>query len=200
MSQNLGQSTNGVAISSRPEEEFDFNASAKRACERRVKNKEASMTQERLTFNRQKLISAVCAEYRAHYPSLYKGSERLPTVLYEKVEAAVDNQITEALSKVNATNIISHRAGYHFDYRQSRYTWRLINTGENLLTFKEQHLASTIHIEKLNRTLSMLEAKKTPDYEREKEVKEQLMKADATRSFIEAKIAELQKLEATPKS
>ena len=186
----LAQSATQLAVSnSVSEDAFPFQERIKMAAERQAKG----VTRERQMLNRNKLISALCADYRAHFAAIYGKTDRLPSAVFEKVETAVDNYIAEQLNRVSKHNAISFRRAFHHDFNQQKVTERVVATGENELSLQEQHLGVNLFIGQAERKLKDLEAKKTPDYEREKQVKDQLMKLNVTKAFIEGEIAHQQK-------
>lgn len=186
----LAQSATQLAVSNSVNEDaFPFQERIKMAAERQAKG----VTRERQMLNRNKLISALCADYRAHFAAIYGKTDRLPSAVFEKVETAVDNYIAEQLNRVSKHNAISFRRAFHHDFNQQKVTERVVATGENELSLQEQHLGVNLFIGQAERKLKDLEAKKTPDYEREKQVKEQLMKLNVTKAFIEGEIAHQQK-------
>ena len=186
----LAQSATQLAVSNSVNEDaFPFQERIKMAAERQAKG----VTRERQMLNRNKLISALCADYRAHFAAIYGKTDRLPSAVFEKVETAVDNYIAEQLNRVSKHNAISFRRAFHHDFNQQKVTERVVATGENELSLQEQHLGVNLFIGQAERKLKDLEAKKTPDYEREKQVKDQLMKLNVTKAFIEGEIAHQQK-------
>jgi len=166
MSQAIAQSATQLTVSGQGEDNFDFAASVKRSAERTAKG--ATRESQMLKFN--VLISLVCADYRSHFASLYGKTDRLPTAIFNKVEAAVTEYINSMLNRVNATNVISFRRAFHHNSRDYEVTERVTNLGENKLTLKEQLLGITIMITAAEKRLKDLEAKPTPDYDREKQI------------------------------
>lgn len=193
----IAPSTSLVSATSNGEENFDFSLSASNAASRQAKG----TTRERHMLNRQKLISSVCADFRSHFAAIYGKTDRLPSEVFDKVERAVDELLAKLLGQVNATNAISFRRAFHHNGNQMKVTERVVTTGENEITLKEQLLGITLFIGAAEKRLKDLEAKKTPDYEREKEVKQQIMKLTVTKSFIEGELKHQEKLAAeTPKA
>lgn len=182
--------TNAVSNAAGLEDAYPFEERLTTMAARQAKG----VTRERQALNRNKLVSALCADYRAHFPAIYGKTDRLPSAKYEEIETAVDNYIQAQLNKVNKHNVISYRRAFHHDFNQQRVTERVIATGENMLSLEEQHFGVVIFIGVAERKLAELEKKPTPDYEREKQVKEQLMKLNVTKSFIEGEIAHQKKL------
>jgi hypothetical protein len=162
-----------------------FYGSAKRAAARTSKG----VTRERQLLNRNKLVSAVCADYRSHFASMYGKTDRLPSAVFEQIEKAVDKFLTEKLGEVNVLNCISYRRAFYHNAKQMEITERITNTGENKLTLKEQHLGVTLYIGQAERRLKELEAKPNPDYELEKAMKQRIMQLNLTKDYIEGEMA-----------
>lgn len=192
MSNAIGQSATDAAVTLNGEANHDFLTAARDAAVRQAKG----VTRERQMLNRQKLIQSVCSDFRMHFAEIYGKTDRLPSDIFAKVTESVDAVISEALKTVNHTNIISHRRAFYHDSKNMLITERVQLTGENQITLQEQHLGITLFIGQAEKRLKDLQAKKTPDYEREKEVKAQLMKLTVTQQFIDREIENQKKLEA----
>jgi len=190
MSQAIAQSATVLTVSGQSEENFDFNLSVTNAASRQAKG----VTRERHMINRNKLVTAVCASYRAQFAAIYGKTDRLPSAIFEKIELAVDTFINATLKQVNSHNAISYRRAFYHAWKEMEITERVTCTGENKLTLQEQHLGVNLFIGQAERKLRDLEKKPTPDYEREKEVKAQIMKLQVTKQFIEGEIAHQSKL------
>lgn len=158
----------------------DFELSVKRCAERTAKG----VTRERHMLQRNKLVSGVCADYRSHFASVYGKTDRLPTAIFERIEAAVDSYINSKLREVNPMNVVNYRRSFYHNSRDMEITERIAVTGENKLTLKEQLLGVTIYITQAEKRLKDLESKPSPDYEREKAVKQQILKLQLTKDFI----------------
>jgi hypothetical protein len=184
MSNAVAQSATELTKTNNGEQNFDFALSTKNAAARQSKG----VTRERQMLNRQKLISAVCADYRTHFAAIYGKTERLPSEIFAKIDEAVDAHLATMLATVNHTNVISHRRAFYHNSRDLMVTERVTNTGENMLTLQEQHLGIVIFITNAERKLKALEAKPTPDLDAEREVKASLMKLNITKQFIEGEI------------
>ncbi len=161
-----------------------FEASVKRNGTQTAKG----VTRERKMLNRAKLIANVCAEYRSHFPAIYGKTERLPSEVFAMVEDAVDMFISDALTSVHTGNVLSVRRAFYHKKNDMEVTERVTITGENTLALKEQHLGVTIFITQAEKRLKDLESKPTPDLDREKQVKESLMRLNVTKTFIEAEL------------
>ena len=189
----LSQSATTLTVSNASNPEWDdlaFSESVKRAAERSSKG----ITRERQMLNRNKLCSSVCADYRSHFAAMYGKTDRLPSDIFEQIEKAVDTYISKYLNCVSFSNVLSYRRYFFHSEKQMEVTERVQNTGENKLTLQEQHLGITIFITSAEKRLKDLEAKKTPDYEMEKEVKQRIMRLSVTKSFIEGEIAHQSKV------
>lgn len=185
MNTAIAQSATQLAVSANGETSFDFALAASKAAKRSSKG----VTRERQMLDRNKLISSVCAEYRAAFVAIYGKSDRLPSDIFEKIKEHVDAYINKQLSTVHAGNVISHRRAFYHDHKNMAVTERVINTGENTLTLKEQLFGVNMFITQAEKRLQDLMAKKTPDYDREKATKEQILRLQCTKSFIEGEIA-----------
>jgi hypothetical protein len=187
---NTAQTASQLTVSNQPEENWDFDASANRAAERKAKG----LTRERFELKRQVLIASCCADYRTHYAAIYGKSERLPSAVFENIESAVDALIARKLSVVHVGNAISVRRTFAHKPNDMKFVLRSTVVGEDDISLEEQHLACNIAITQAEKRLTDLHAKKTPDYDREKEVKAQIMRLTVTRTFIEGEIAHQAKL------
>lgn len=188
MSNAIGQNATLNAVSNAGQPDWtseQFHKSAKTAADRKAKGS----TREANLLKRQSLISMVCADYRNHFAAIYGRTDRLPSAIFQMVETAVDKVIADKLAEVNHKNVIGYRRAFHHNAKDMSISERVVVTGENQLTLQEQHLGVTIFITAAEKRLTDLQAKKTPDYDREKEVKAQIMRLNLTKSFIEGEIA-----------
>lgn len=192
MSAVLSQSATNLSVSN-DNPEWDDEMFASRVKVHASRNAKG-VTRESQLLNRQKLIAMLCADYRAHFVAIYGKTDRLPTAIFERVEKAVDNFISEKMKEVNVTNSISYRRSFFHNHKEMEVTERVQVTGENKLTLQEQHLGVTIFITQAEKRLKDLEAKKTPDYEREKEVKANIMRLNLTKQFIEGEMKHQEEL------
>jgi hypothetical protein len=186
----LGQNATDLAVSPTQEQDYDFAACVKRNAERTAKG----TTRERHELRYNKLISACCADYRSHYPMIYGKTERLPTDIHSKIEEAVTNFVQNQLNRVNVTNVVNFRRGFHHNEREMEITDRITTVGENKLTLQEQLLGVNIYINSANKRLDDLMKKPTPDYERERMVKQSIMRLEITKQFILGEINTQEKL------
>lgn len=190
MSNAIGQSATDLAVSPNGESSYDFRAAVERVGTRTAKG----LTRERAMINRNKLVSGVCADYRMHFPAIYGKTERLPSEVFGKIDEAVDKYLTGMLSTVNFTNAISMRRSFKHKPNDLCFVEAVNLVGENQLTLQEQKLGCTLAIGAAEKRLADLQAKPTPDYEREKAIKAQLMKLTLTKDFIEGEIRTQEKL------
>jgi hypothetical protein len=195
MSQAIAQSATQLSVSNAVSDWNDeqFYASAKRCSERQAKG----ATRERNLLRRNGnggLISMVCADYRSHFTALYGKTDRLPSEVFQKIEAQVDKYLASKLGEVNSLNAISYRRSFYHNFKDFEVTERVNVTGENMLSLKEQHLGIVIFITQAEKRLKDLEAKLTPDLDREKEVKAQIMRLNTTRNFIEGEMKHQEEL------
>lgn len=196
MSNVIAQSATQLSVSNHGKDwtEVEFQACVQRAAERTAKG----TTRERLMLNRSKLIHSVCEDYRSHFPERFGKRDvngvilhplsRLPTDEFNKVEKAVDEYLNTQLHRINALNCISFRRAFHHNASQQSISERVVATGENILSLQEQKLGVTLFITTCERKLRDLQSKPTPDYDAEKECKQQLMRLNATKAFIEGEI------------
>lgn len=180
MSNALSQNATDLAVAGQPEETFDFVACVKRNAERTAKG----TTRERQFLQYNKLISACCADYRSHYPAIYGKSERIASEVFAKIDKAVTEFIQAQLNRVSVSNVVGLRRGFYHNVKQMEVTDRITSVGENKLTLEEQLLGINIFITQSNRRLDDLMKKPTPDYDREKEVRAQIMRLMVTKDFI----------------
>lgn len=196
MSNAIAQSATQLSVApAGGEDQFDIAASVRRQADRTAKG----VTRERQMLNYNKLISATAADYRSHFPSIYGKTERLPSEVFTRIEKAVTDFITSQLNRVNPANVIGLRRGFYHNSRDMEVTERVQSTGENKLTLKEQLLGIDLFIGQAEKRLKMLEAKPTPDYDREKAVKQQIMQYTLTKNFILGEIAHQEKLKTETK-
>lgn len=181
----ISQSATNLAVSPLGEQKFDIEACVKRNAERTAKG----TTRERQFLQRNKLISSCCADYRAHFPMIYGKTERLPSAVYNEIEKAVDTFITAQMARIHNLNVISMRRSFFHNSRDMEITERITNVGENKLSLQEQLLGVTTFITQAERRLKDLEAKPTPDYDREKAVKANIMRLQLTKDFILGEMA-----------
>ena len=190
MSNAIAQSATELSVSVNGESDFDIPACVRRQAERTSKG----VTRERQLLNRNKLVSATCADYRMHFPAIYGKSERLPSEVFTKVEEAVDSFIQSQLQRVNSLNVLNLRRSFFHNWKEKEITERVQLTGENKLSLKDQLFGTTVFIAQAEKRLKDLEAKPTPDHDREKAVKENIMKLKLTQAFIKGEIEHQDKL------
>ena len=197
MSHALAQTTNNLTVTPTGEENFDFFALAKRAMERAAGK--SGVTRERQILKRQAVIDSMKADYRAHFAGIYGKDGKLPSAIYEKIVKVADEAIQKQIGRVNVANAISFRRGFHWAEKDMGFTERVTVTGENQISLEEQHLAATIFITQAEKRLKDLEAKKTPDYDAEKDCKARIMRLNVTKTFIEGEIKHQNELAAGSK-
>lgn len=182
----LAQSATQLSVSngSSDWDQSQFDASAERAGSRAAKKN--STTLERRMINRNKLVAAVCADYRAHFAAIYGKTDRLPSAVFEMVEKAADTYINKTLCQVNPSNALSYQRGFYHNSREMEITERVRLTGENKITLKEQLLGVHLFINALQKKIDNLPA--AVDREKVKELQQQMMKLKMTESFIEGEI------------
>ena len=198
MSNALAQNATDLAVSGQSEENFDFTACANRNATRTAKG----TTRERQFLQYNKLISACCADYRSHFPMIYDKNmnARLPSAIFEKIDKAVTDCIQTQLNRVNVTNAISLRRGFHHAEKAMEVTDRVTCVGENKLPLNEQLLGINIFITTANRRLDDLMKKPTPDYDAEKEMRARIMRLELTKQFILGEIEHQKKASETAPS
>lgn len=196
MSNAIAQSATQLTVHSNSEENWNFKSSVIRQAERTAKG----TTRERQLLNRNKLVSAACAEYRCHFAAIYGKTDRLPTAIFSKIETCVDEFLSEQFKRINPLNAQSLRRGFYHNSRQMEITERIHLVGENKLTLEEQKLGVNMFITAAEKRLKDLEKKPTPDYDREKAVKQQLMQLELTRNFILGEIKHQEELKEAAKA
>lgn len=192
--QILAQNATQLSVSGNSEAEYDFVQSAKIAAERKAKG----MTRERWFLSRPKLISAICADYRARFASVYGKAERLPSSIFEKIEKAVDSVIASQLSQVNAQNVISLRRSFSHKSNQYKFVERVTATGENELALKEQLLGCHLAIGSVQRRLDDMSKSGRLTEDLRKDLQAQMMKLQLTENFIKGEIQHQEKAVASP--
>lgn len=188
----IGQNATDLAVSNGVSEwsEQDFKDCALRNSKRTAKG----TTRERSELHYNKLISACCADYRSHFTALYGKSERLPSDIHQQIDKAVTELIQSQLNRVNVANVISFRRGFYHNQRNMEITDRLTSIGENKLPLEEQLLGVNIYITSANKKLDDLMKKPTPDYDREREMKQTIMRLEVTKQFIMREIENQKKV------
>jgi hypothetical protein len=151
-------------------------------------------TRERLNLNKQSLVDSLRNDYRSCYTEIYGKGERLPSDICDKIDKAVSEFISKQLARVNESNVIGFRRAFHWKEKDSSVTERLTSTGENSLSLEEQHFGIVQFIIAAEKRLAELEAKKTPDYDLEKDVKNRIIRLNNTKAFIEREIQHQQEL------
>lgn len=194
MSNAIAQSATQLSVTNGAEDwdEQLFIESAERATSRKAKG----VTRERFMLKRPAIISAVAADYRNHFPSIYGRTERLPSSVMDKCEQATDKVLTKVMTAVNVTNIIGQRRAFHHASNDMMITERITNTGENTLTLQEQHCGIVIFLTQAEKRLSDFQKDGKPDREREQSMKAIVMKCQLTKQFIEAEMAHQKPTEA----
>ena len=190
MNTAIAQSATDLALSTNGEANYDFRETVKRVATRAAKG----LTRESRVIKRNTLITGVCQDYRLHFAAVYGKSERLPSEVFTKVEQAVDEWITSSLGLVNANNAVSVRRAFAHKANDLKFVERVIVTGENELSLAEQKLGVTIAITAAERRLRELQSKKTPDFDREQQVKVMIAKLENTKNFVLGEIAHQEKL------
>jgi hypothetical protein len=197
MSNAIAQSATERTFVAQSPENFDFAASVLRAANRQEKNN----MKEKLTLNRSKLISSVCADFRDHNSSLFaKRNEagevvtpslRLPPEHYSKVEKAVDDFITVQFNRVNHMNVISFvRRHIHVPAKQM-FVERVINTGENSIGWKEQLCACHIQQGVVHRRMEDADKGNRLTNELQQQLQKQLNSLAVTEENIRSNMREL---------
>jgi len=194
MSNAIAQSTNAVAISPVGEDNYNFADAVNRAAQRKVGK--SGITTERKMLKRNDLISACCADYRAHFASIYGKSDRLPSDIHGKMVEAVDSYLAVSLQAVNGLNVISQRRGFYHDHRNFQVTERVVNTGENSLGLSEQLFGINCILGEAERRLKAFLAEGTPDHDKQMQYQAAVMKATLTKQFITREIANQEKVKA----
>lgn len=184
MNNVLSQSATAITLGGQSEENWDFVASAARAMDRKAKG----LTKEAFACKRATLVSVCCADYRSHFAAIYGKSERLPSAVFEKIEAAVDACINAKLSLIHAGNAVSVRRTFSHKANDFKFVLRTVATGEDEISLEEQRFACKLALNQAEKRLTDQQAKKTPDYDREKEIKAQIMRLSLTLQFIEGEI------------
>ena len=193
MSNAIAQSATSLTVSTTGgEDNFPFAERIETLAQKQAKG----MTREKVLINKQKLTSQVCADYRAHFANLYGKTERLPSEIFEKIEKAVDTFIERNLKLVNPFNAQSVRRAFAVKFNDLMIVERVTAIGENTLSLKEQKFGIEIALGQANKRLDDLQAKKTPDYDREKELRAQIMKLTLVKDFILGELKHQEKLAA----
>lgn len=190
MSNAIAQSATQLAVSSNGEDDFDFNAAILRAAVRQGKG----ITQERAMLNYQKLRASVITDFKSHFPEIYTKVDRIPSSTEDKINALCEKYINSRLSEVNMTNSVNYRRYSYHNFRGQEVTERIAVVGENKLTLADQRMRLITFITAAERRLKDLEAKPTTDHDRERAVKESIMKYNLTKTFIEGEISRQNKL------
>ena len=194
MSNAIAPSATQLAVSNNGESNYDFALTVQKLAERNAKG----LTRESHNINHNKLISAVCADYRNHFASLYGKTERLPSAIYDKIVQTVDEFIIKTLNSVNITNSVSVRRSFSHKANDFKFVERVTAIGENELSLKEQHFGCVLAMGQTEERLKKLYAKPTPNLDLEKSTKAQLMKLQLTLDFIKAEMKHQEELVIKP--
>lgn len=191
MSNAIGQSATAISVSPSGEKNYDYNAAVQRVSCRALKG----MNREQRVLDVNKLTSAVCADYRAHFCSIYGRTERLPADIFNAIQDACYSYIGSRLQEVTPQNVISYRRFFHYHRQERSFTERTQLTSENLIPLKEQLFGAKLQLGVLENKLTRLQAKKTPDYDAESKCKSAILDITATITEIAAKIKSLEPAE-----
>lgn len=186
-------------------EDFDYSASVKRIANRKTSGAGIAT----INLNKSKLVSAVCSEFRAHYPQLFdkrdeKGNIipatlRLPEEYFNKVVCAVDTFHAEQFDVFNkfADQVTSyksrfvHKANVKEVFIRHTLVRDEIVSLETKLTGINAFISTTERdIQKINEQKSVLSEK---TMERLKKLEKRLEKENATREEIKAQLASVKK-------
>lgn len=191
MSNALAQNATDLAPSGNGEANYDFVEAVQR-----VANKKTSgLTTSRYALHRQKLISGVVADYRAHFPQQYQKNSTLPREVYDKIQNAVDESVDILLTNaVNASNVTTLKRSFAFKSADMKYVERITAIGENELLLNQQHFAVVLDIGIVEGKIKKLEAKVTPDFELEKKLRDRLTKLQIVKQYIETQQQTLREL------
>lgn len=190
MNNVLAQSATQLTVSPNGEATFDFAASVNRASERRARG----LTKTRHEINRQKLIASVCADYRAHFASIYGKTERLPSEVFDKIQNAVDEFITKLLSQVNTLNSTTIRRSFAHKPNAMKFVSRVTAIGEDEISLDEQLFACHIAQGQVKRRIEDLEKANRLSDDTRKELQSQIMRLTLTENFIKGEIEHQKKL------
>lgn len=194
MSNAIGQSATQLATSVAVlPEAYPFDVRLNKIAQQKLGS--SGITLERQMLVRNKLFSALCADYRAHFCQIYSKTDKFPQEVVDAIHKAVDSYITSQLNKVHTQNVISYRRAFHHNYNKSMVTERVIVTGENLISLQEQHLGINLFIGNANRRLTDLDKAGRLTDELEKDIREQITRCEATKAAIEAKMKNLEQLQ-----
>lgn len=190
----ISSSATDLSISPSGEAEYSFALAVERATERKVKSD--TLTIARFSVKRNDIISAVCADYRSHFAAIYGKSERLPSAIHEKIVAAVDVKIASLLGQVHNNNCTTVRRAFAHKPNQMKFISRVVATGEDEITLKEQLFACHIALGQLERRYTALENSNRLTEDLRKDIQTQKMRLTLTETFIRGEIGHQEKLTA----
>jgi hypothetical protein len=188
----IGQNATDLAPSLHGIENWDYDFSANYCSDRELKKE--TPTRERSMLNRQKMIEAMKNHFRTNFPAVFGKTERLPSDVFAKIEAACDRKINKRLAEITPANAVSYRRGFAFKSNDLSIVDRITLVGENMLTLDEQLLGVHIFQRQAEHRLEDLFKKKTPDHDREKAVRAHIAKLAVAEEFIKGEIAHQTKL------
>lgn len=185
MSNAITQNATNLAVSNSGEWDADmFLTVARRASVQTL----SGLTREHKQLNWNKLISAVCATYRDHFPEIYAKTDRIPSEVFEKAQDAVHTVIAESMGAVNPQNIVSVKRQAVHKYADRKFVEKVIMTGENAMSLAEQKLFSSIAIREAKEKLARLLKKPNPDHDAENKQTRVIEKLEDTHRHILATI------------
>lgn len=188
--QNVATSNNANQAAVSTPKDIDLVSCVARQASRQVKA--GSSTRERYMLNKSKLFSAVCSEVKSLLG--LEKTLRLNEEMADKINSAVDSYIIGRIAEVNPTNCRSVTKSFKHDSRNLQVVEKVSAIGENLLSLKEQLLGIHILQRTAEKRLTDLQAKKSPNYEAEENVKKYIAKLNLTETHISAQLQAMEDL------
>jgi len=183
------------------EQAFDFRGAVIKIAAAKAKG----ATIARYNLNKNKLVSGVCAEYKAMFASVYSRESRLPGEIMDRITSECDKFIGEQLNAITAENSTGLRRAFAHKERDMSVVERVTSTGENTLDLKRQHFGINLLIGQAEERLKNLQkfnsspGRNNPNFDLEKDLQMKLVKLGATKAFIEASMAAIKDV-SIPKS
>lgn len=193
MSNAIAQSTSQVTVSGVGEDNFDFDASAKRAVSR--KTGKSGLTRELNRIKLTDVVSSMCGEYRSINAAIYGKTERLPSEIHGKITEAAEREIGRLLATVNPANCITHRRAFHHDHKNMQVTERVTAVGENMLSLEEQRLGATLFLGEAERKLKAFLTDGKPDRDKQMQLQGTVNRCQMTLNFILGEIKHQESLQ-----
>jgi len=190
MSKAIAQSTDVIAKSVLPENEFPF---AEVLAKLAKTNSTVSSVKRKLNLNKQSLRDSLKNEFVGAYVSVYDNGF-VPSNVWDKICFEVDNFIANSINTINAGNVISTVSRFRFDTKMGVVKLRHTNIGEDNLSLSEQRFGLVCLITDAEKSLHRLQVNPLPDLSKITTATGKLESLKVAKLEIEAEIIRQQQL------